>query len=164
MNMKEEKKQIVLNLNLPLIELNTNEVWNIEHYKDSGVFFVKTKDGIYHLVEVDKDQNVNETCLFPNVCNKFTEKMAELSIRDEIRSMITSLSESIRGEFETSRKEFQSSVLDLENCLNEDKYTIIEKLEELVEKLKQAPSEDTSKVIQGYISESALMDVLRTIK
>ena len=52
----------------------------------------------------------------------------------------------------------------IEERFSEDKDTIIEKLEESVEKLKQAPSEDTSKVIQGYISESALVDVLRTIK
>ena len=164
MNKKEEKKQVVLNLNLPLIEIDANDAWNKDRYQESGIFFVKTKDGIYHLVEVNKDLNVNEMSLFPNVCNKFTEQMAELAIRDEMRSMITSLAESIRGEFETSRKEFQSSVLDLEKWLNEDKDTIIEKLEELVERLKQAPSEDTSKALQGYISESALVDVLRTIK
>lgn len=164
MNKKEEKKQVVLNLNLPLIEIDAVDAWNKDHYEESGMFFVKTKDGIYHLVDVDADNGVNEFVLFPNIGNKFTKNMAELSIRDEMRSMITSLSESIRGEFETSRKEFQSSVLDLEKWLNEDKDTIIEKLEELVEKLKQAPSEETSKVIQGYISESALVDVLRTIK
>ena len=164
MNVKEEKKQVILNLSLPLIEIDANDAWNKDHYQESGMFFVKTKDGCYHLVEVDAGNNASELCLFPNVVNEFTKKMVELSIRDEMRSMITSLAESIRGEFETSRKEFNSSVLHIYESVDKNKDTIIEKLEELVEKLKQAPSEDTSKVLQGYISESALVDVLRTIK
>lgn len=164
MKTTEEKKKVMLNLCLPLIELNNNEVWNLEQYKESGMFFVKTKDGIFHLVEVDKGQNVNEIGLFPNICNLFTEHMATLSVRDEMRSMITSLAESMREEFAKSRKEMQSSVLEMEKWMNEDKDGIIEKLETLVESLKQSKAEDTSKVIQGYISESALVDVLRTIK
>lgn len=164
MNMKEEKKQVVLNLNLPLIELNTNEVWNLEHYKDSGVFFVKTKDGIYHLVEVFAGENVNEACLFPNCCNLLNEQSFALSIKEDMKTMFNDMSEQIQSRIVESEEKVSSKVLKIEEWLNEDKDTIIEKLEEMVEKLKQAPSEDTSKVIQGYISESALVDVLRTIK
>lgn len=164
MNVKEEKNQVVLNLRLPLIEIDANDAQNKDHYQESGIFFVKAKDGTFHLVEVDAGNSVTDYYLFPNIVNEFTKNIVELSIRDEMRSMITSLAESIRGEFETSRKEMQSSVLELEKWMNEDKDSLIEKLEELVEKLKQSPSEDTSKVLQGYISESALVDVLRTIK
>lgn len=164
MKTTEEKKKVMLNLCLPLIELSNNNIWEFEQFKELGMFFVKTKDGIFHLVEVDEGHNVNEIGLYPNICNYFTEHLAMLSVRDEMRSMITSLAESMREEFANSRKEMQSSVLEMEKWMNEDKDGIIEKLETLVESLKQSKAEDTSKVIQGYISESALVDVLRTIK
>ena len=164
MNQKEEKKQIMLNLCLPLIEIDANDAWNNDHYKESGLFYVKTKDGIYHLAEVDEGKSVNEFCLFPSVCNLLTEKMATLSVRDEMRSMITSLAEAMREEFATSRKEMQSSFLEVEQWLNEDKDGLIEKLETFIEMLKQSKAEETPKISQGFISESALVDILRTIK
>ena len=164
MNQKEEKKQIMLNLCLPFIEIDANDAWNKDHYKESGLFYVKTKDGNYRLVDVDEGKSANECCLFPSVCNILTEKMATLSVRDEMRSMITSLAEAMREEFATSRKEMQSSFLEVEQWLNEDKDGLIEKLETFIEMLKQSKAEETPKISQGFISESALVDILRTIK
>ena len=162
--MKEEKKQVVLNLNLPLIEIDANDAWNKERYQESGTFFVKTKDGLYHLVEVDAGNSANECCLFPNCCNLLNEQSFALSIKEDMKTMLNDMSEQIQSRIVESEEKVSSKVLKIEEWLNEDKDTIIEKLEELVDKLKQAPSEDTSKVLQGYISESALVDVLRTIK
>ena len=163
MKAKEEKK-VMLHLSLPFIELEENDAWNKDRYTESGMFFVKTIDGIYHVVEVDAGKSANEFCLFPNICNYLTEEMVVLSVRDEMRDMITSLAESIRGEFEHSRKEMQSSFLELEEWLKEDKDGLIEKLEAFVELLKQSKQEETPKIIQGHISESALVEILRTIK
>ena len=162
--MKEEKKQVVLNLSLPLIEIDANDAWNNDHYQESGMFFVKTKDGCYHLVEVDAGNNASELCLFPNICNLLNEQRFALSIKEELKMMFNNMFEKIQSGIIESEMRVSSEFSKIEERFSEDKDTIIEKLEELVEKLKQAPSEDTSKVIQGYISESALVDVLRTIK
>ena len=162
--MKEEKKQVVLNLSLPLIEIDANDAWNNDHYQESGMFFVKTKDGCYHLVEVDTGNNANELCLFPNICNLLNEQRFALSIKEELKMMFNNMFEKIQSGIIESEMRVSSEFSKIEERFSEDKDTIIEKLEESVEKLKQSPSEDTSKVIQGYISESALVDVLRTIK
>lgn len=163
-NSKEMKKRQVT-LSLSLIELSNNAPWDIENYNEEGLFLVKTKDGLFHIVDVDLEgKSVNHCGMTPSFANQVVFDSAVISVRDEVRSMITSLAESIRGEFETSRKEFQSSILEVEKGLNEDKDTIIGKLETLLEDLKHSKTEDASKVAQGHISESALVEILRTIK
>ena len=165
MSKKNVIKESKVTLSIPLLELDNNEPWSIENYSESGLFIVKSRDNIYHLAEVDmKGCGVNEYGMPASFFNRIAFNSEVIPIRDEMRSMITSLSEMIRGEFETSRKEMQSSVLELEKWMNEDKDSLIEKLETLVEELKHNKSEEAPKIVQGHISESALVEILRTIK
>ena len=158
-------KKSKVTLSIPLLELGDNEPWSIENYSESGLFIVKSRDNIYHLADVDLEGcGVNEFGMPASFFNRIVFNSEVIPIKDEMRSMITSLSEMIRGEFETSRKEMQSSVLELEKWMNEDKDSLIEKLESLVETLKKSPTEESAKPIQGHISESALVEILRTIK
>ena len=163
-NSKEMKKRQVT-FSMPLLELGRNDPWNVENYNEDGLFLVKAKDGQFSIVDVDMEgAGVNQFGMPASFANHILFDSAVISLRDEVRHMITSLSESIHGEFETSRKEVQSSVLELEKWMNEDKAGIIEKLESLVEELKHNKSEEAPKIVQGHISESALVEILRTIK
>ena len=165
MSKKNVIKESKVTLSIPLLELDNNEPWSIENYSESGLFIVKSRDNIYHLAEVDMEGcGVNEFGMPVSFFNRIVFNSEVIPIKDGMRSMIISISEMIRGEFETSRKEMQSSVLELEKWMNEDKDSLIEKLESLVETLKKSHTEESAKPIQGHISESALVEILRTIK
>ena len=59
MKKQEEKKQVVLNLSLPLVELPDNQVYDCNHYPESGVYFVKAADGVFYIADVNKEDNNN---------------------------------------------------------------------------------------------------------
>ena len=54
--MKSKEEKVMLNLNLPLIEIEAPDVYNVEHYSESGCYFVKTKDGAIYVVDVDVEK------------------------------------------------------------------------------------------------------------
>ena len=77
MKKQEEKRQIVLNLSLPLIELPDNKVFDCDHYPESGMYFVKAADGIYHIADVNKEESNNWHNPLPaNVGNWLLEQQA----------------------------------------------------------------------------------------
>ena len=170
MNQKEEKKQIVLNLCLPLIEIDANDAWNKDHYKESGLFYVKTKDGIYHLVEVDEGKSANEFCLFPSVCNALTEQIAMIAIRQQVDERLNRLEEVLNhtcqqvGECtEIVRSEMRLSMNGIFDQVHQNATSLKDIPQTTVNLLNEHQPQSQAKGM-GFVSQEALVEIIRTIK
>ena len=94
MNKLEEKKQIVLNLSLPFIEIPNTQVYDCNHYPESGMYFVKAMDGCFYIAEVNKEDNTNWNNSLPiNVGHLFIEQQAVISMKDAIEEKLHRLEE-----------------------------------------------------------------------
>ena len=154
-----------LTLELPLLILDNNEPWDKENYEKDGIFFVKTKDGLFHLVEVSLlDSNIFQSALPQNVINHLIEQHCALAITENIKQMFNEHLERMSFRMNEAEKQVSAISNQVDQCLNYNRAVIIEKLESLVETLKKSPTEESAKPIQGHISESALVEILRTIK
>ena len=154
-----------LTLELPLLILDNNEPWDKENYEKDGIFFVKTKDGLFHLVEVSLlDSNIFQCALPQNVINHLIEQHCALAITENIKQMFNEHLERMSFRMNEAEKQVSAISNQVDQCLNYNRAVIIEKLESLVETLKKSPTEESAKPIQGHISESALVEILRTIK
>lgn len=161
----EEKSRPIITLSFPLIEIGNTSFFNIENYKESGLFLVKANDGCYAILDIDRESNhVIGEMLPPNVFNCIVEQQTEISLKDSFEKRFAELTEEIKGHLHHFEDALNSSARKTEGALEYHSGEIIEKLEELVEKIKQAPTEDVPKLLQGHISETALVEILRTVK
>lgn len=161
----EEKSRPIITLNLPLIEIDNAAFFNIENYKESGLFLVKANDGCYAILDIDREHNstIGEV-LPPNLSNCIVEQQTEISLKEDFEKRFAELTEEIQGHLHHFEDALNSSTQKTEDALQYRSGEIIEKLEELVEKLKQVPADEAPKLLQGYISEQMLVEILRTIK
>lgn len=161
----EEKSRQIITFSLPLIEIDNAAFFNIENYKESGLFLVKANDGCYAILDIDREHNstIGEV-LPPNLSNCIVEQQSEISLKEDFEKRFAELTEEIQGHLHHFEKVLHEKTTKTEDALQYRSGEIIEKLEELVEKLKQTPTEDVPKLLQGYISETALVEILRTIK
>lgn len=161
---KENSKQIIT-LSLPLIEIDNTAYLNIENYKESGLFLVKTSDGCYAILDIDREnKRVYGEMLPINVSNGIVEQQTEISLKENFEKRFSEFTEEMQGHLHYFEKVLHEKTTKTEDALQYFSGEVIEKLEELVEKIKQTPTEDVPKLLQGYISETALVEILRTIK
>lgn len=171
MKKQEEKKPIVLNLSLPLIELPDNQVYDCNHYPESGMYFVKSADGLYYIADVNKEESNNWHNPLPiNIGNCLLEQCAVISMKDIIEEKLHRLEEIVL-----------SSTKKTEDCVECNCKTIASKIENLWDKCeeKEVSMQDipqtTVKLLKdqqppqfvkgmGSISEEALVEIIRTIK
>ena len=161
----EEKSRPIITLSLPLIEIGNTSFFNIENYKESGLFFVKASDGCYAILDIVRENNgVIGELLPPNVSDRIVEQQTEISLKEDFKKRFSELTEEIQGHLHHFEDALNSSTQKTEDALRYRSGEIIEKLEELVEKLKQVPADEAPKLLQGYISEQMLVEILRTIR
>ncbi len=165
MSKETENSKQMITLSLPLIEIGNTAYLNIENYKESGSFLVKMSDGCYAILDIDRENNSVYGEMLPiNVINSIVEYQTESSLKDIFEERFEKMAEDMNGTLHWFEQRLIESAKKTEDALQYHSDEIIEKLEELVEKIKQAPSEDVPKLLQGYISEAALVEIIRTIK
>lgn len=171
MKKQEEKKQIVLNLSLPLIEIPDTHVYDCNHYPESGMYFVKAMDGSFYIAEVNKEENNSWQNLLPfNVVNWLIEQQAVISMKDIIEEKLHRLEEVVI-----------SSMKQTEDCVECNCKTIASKIENLWDKCeeKEVSMQDIPQTVVkllndqqpqqsatglGFVSQEALVEIIRTIK
>ena len=171
MKKQEEKKQIVLNLSLPLIELPDNQVYDCNHYPESGMYFVKAADGSFHIADVNKEDGNNWHSPLPvNVGNWLLEQQIVISMKDIIEEKLHRLEEVVissmkekEGCVECNCKTIASKIENLwDKC--EEKAVSIQDIPQTVVKLlnDQQPQQSAKGI--GFVSQEALVEIIRTIK
>lgn len=161
----EEKSRQMITFSLPLIEIENNSIYNIDNYKESGLFLVKASDGVYAILDIDiKGRLISGESLPINAIKCIVEQQTEISLKENFEKRFAEFTEEIQGHLHHFEDALNSSARKTEGALEYCSGEIIEKFEELVEKIKQTPTEDVPKLLQGYISETALVEILRTIK
>ena len=161
----EEKSRQMITFSLPLIEIENNAIYDINNYKESGLFLVKASDGVYAILDINiKDRLITGEHLPLNAINRIVEQQTEISLKENFEKRFAELTEEIQGHLHHFEDALNSSARKTEGALEYCSGEIIEKLEGLVEKIKQTPTEDVPKLLQGYISETALVEILRTVK
>lgn len=161
----EEKSRQMITFSLPLIEIENNSIYNIDNYKESGLFLVKASDGGYAILDIDiEGRNVYGGPLPLNAINRIVGQQSEISLKENFEKRFAEFTEEMQGHLHHFEEVLHEKTTKTEDALQYRSGEIIEKLEELVEKIKQTPTEDVPKLLQGYISETALVEILRTIK
>lgn len=171
MKKQEEKKQIVLNLSLPLIEIPDNQVRDCNHYPESGMYFVKTADGIYHIADVNKEECNNWHNPLPvNVGNCFLEQQTVISMKDIIEEKLHRLEEVVFSStqqtidcVECNCKTIASKIENFwDKC--DEKEDFIQDIPQTVAKLLNDQQPQQSAKGMGFVSQEALVEIIRTIK
>ena len=161
----EEKSRPIVTLSLPLIEIGNTAFFNMENYKESGLFLVKASDGCYAILDIDRENNGAIGEVLPlNLSNCIVDQQTEISLKEDFEKRFSELIEEMQGHLHHFEKVLHEKTTKTEDALQYRSGEIIEKLEELVEKLKQAPADEAPKLLQGYISEQMLVEILRTVK
>lgn len=161
----EEKSRQMITFSLPLIEIENNSIYNIDNYKESGLFLVKASDGAYAILDIDiKSRLISGEALPINAIKCIVEQQTEISLKENFEKRFSEFTEEMQGHLHHFEDALNSSARKTEGALEYCSGEIIEKLEELIEKIKQTPTEDVPKLLQGYISETALVEILRTVK
>lgn len=165
MKQSEEKSRQIITFSLPLIEIENNSIYNIDNYKESGVFLVKASDGACAILNINiKDHQIIGEILPINAINCIVEQQTEISLKENFEKRFSEFTEEMQGHLHHFEKVLHEKTTKTEDALQYRSDEIIEKLEELVEKIKQTPTEDVPKLLQGHISETALVEILRTVK
>ena len=161
----EEKSRQMITFSLPLVEIENNSIYNIDNYKESGLFLVKASDGAYAILDIDiEGRQIAGEALPINAIKCIVELQTEISLKENFEKRFAEFTEEMQGHLHHFEKVLHEKTTQTEDALQYRSGAIIEKLEELVEKIKQTPTEDVPKLLQGYISETALVEILRTIK
>lgn len=161
----EEKSRQMITFSLPLIEIENNSIYNIDNYKESGLFLVKASDGVYAILDIDIEGRLIAGEALPiNAIKCIVEHQTEISLKENFEKRFSEFTEEMQGHLHHFEDALNSSARKTEDALQHFSGEVIEKLEELIEKIKQTPTEDVPKLLQGYISETALVEILRTIK
>ena len=171
MKKQEEKKQIVLNLSLPLIEIPDSHVYDCNHYPESGMYFVKAMDGCFYIADVNKEEDSNWHNQLPlNVGNLFIEQQAVISMKDAIEEKLHRLEEvvfsSTQQTIECVECNCKTIASKIENLW--DKYGVeevsMQDIPQTVVKLLNEQQPQQSAKGMGFVSQEALVEIIRTIK
>ena len=170
MKSKEEKRKTYLHLCLPLVEVTDDNPHRIDHYEESGIYFVKILNGTYSISEANKKDNTVWSSPLPiNIGNLFEQDQAALAIKEEIDDRLTRLEEVV-----------VSNTKQTEACVEGKSERILRKLEELQEhdKITENALTDIMRAVHepldkqnqhpavplGFVSQETVVEILRTIK
>lgn len=161
----EEKSRQMITFSLPLIEIENSSIYSIDNYKESGLFLVKASDGVYAILDIDiEGRQVYGESLPLNAINRIVGQQTEISLKENFEKRFAEFTEEMQGHLHRFEDVLNGSTRKTEDALQYRSGEIIEKLEELVEKIKHTPTDDVPKLLQGHISETALVEILRTVK
>lgn len=171
MKKQEEKKQIVLNLSLPLIEIPDTKVYDCNHYPESGMYFVKAMDGCFYIAEVNKEDDTNWHNPLPiNIVNLFVEQQVVISMKDIIEEKLHRLEEVVFSStqqtvdcVECNCKTIASKIENLWDKCDEKEDFIQDIPQTVVTLLNDKQPQQSAKSV-GFVSQEALVEIIRTIK
>lgn len=171
MKKQEEKIQIVLNLSLPLIELPDTQVHDCNHYPESGVYFVKAMDGCFYIADVNKEDNSNWHNPLPiNIGNLFIEQQAVISMKDAMEEKLHRLEEVVFSStqqtvecVECNCKTIASKIENLWDKCEVEKVSMQDIPQTVVKLLNDQQPQQSAKGL-GFVSQEALVEIIRTIK
>ena len=160
--LKEEKSKTMMTLCLPLIEINNTDFYNNDNYKESGIFFVKNSDGIYALIDVDKEiKGLGGEILPPSVQTYLIEQQAEISLVEKYTERILEINEGVKeliglvGLCRSSVEAVGDRQLGQKNMLENLAYI----MDEIKDKMS---SSELPK--GGYVSENTLVKIIETVR
>lgn len=156
-----------LTLELPYLEFDTNVIYDHNLYDKDGVYFVKDKKGIFHLVEVDKSR----------FCAGGNPLPASVCYMLVVGKTVSSLDEKFKS-IDESIGNLSSSLTHCANMLSDHTTQKIEVLDnrvlrgfEFIQKLLediQSKNQDKPKTEEapskGYISEEALVEIIKNVR
>lgn len=174
----EKQNKPTLTLTLPYIELPAGkEVNDVKFYDESGIYFVKSSYGDFHIVEVIKEENnafgnplsLNTgSLLFEQIIeNKLNERLRYLeeelvSFHNEMNAHMNALRQDKLPDLVERFDSIDESLVDMHGKVNglQEWEVLLDK--RILEVLKKAGSESTP--IKGSISEDALVQLIKEIK
>lgn len=159
---KEEKSKTMMTLCLPLIEINNTDFYNYDNYKESGQFFVKNSDGIYAVIDVDKEVGgLGGEILPPRVRTYLIEQQAEISLVEKFDERISQINEGVKYLID-KMSECLASVENAREVSSESKAL----LNVLVDMVDEVKNKETSPELPkgGYVSENTLVKIIETVR
>lgn len=159
---KEEKSKTMMTLCLPLIEINNTNFYNHDNYKESGMFFVKNSDGIYAVIDVDKEVNgLGGEILPPRVQTYLIEQQAEISLVEKFDERLSQINEGVKYLID-EMSECLASVANAREVSSESK-ALLSVLVDMVDEVKN--KETASELPKGgYVSENTLVKIIETVR
>lgn len=163
---KENNNEVrMLTLSLHLVELENNQVYDINNYPCNGTFFVKADDGTWHISNVNIGEgNIFSHPLPPEVGNMFAKDLGALAVQETVKDLIKTVKEMI-----LEKIEYNTELL-LKNFHQDLTFMLTygesqqEELSRIKELLEQTPKDAPTTQMQGWISETVLLDIIRSIK
>lgn len=156
-----------LTITLPLLVINNNEPWDKDNYGDveEGLYWVKSKDGLFHLIEKN-NSNINpwHSTLPANISNSFVADLCQLSILEPIKESFLMLNERISANFGEIFGYLRDITDKIDASNQDDSKELIKEISTKIESIKTQQSPEQPKVFGGAISEQTLLDIIRTIK
>ena len=168
---KEEKNEVVLNLNLPLVEIADYEVYDCNHYPKDGMYFVKAKDGCFYLADVDKENNhIWHNPLPANIGNELVYQLAMIACREVfkediemLKEVIQKVSGDIKNRIDLGVSAIKSNIESLvRDAISES--TLIQDIPQNTVKLLNERQPQQESKGMGFVSQEALVEIIRTIK
>lgn len=178
---------IILNLSLPYVELKKgNDAWVAESYENSGIYFVKDREGVFRLADVDKEDNTVSECPIPiNVGNLLLSEVH----KNNTEELLDNIDKRLQDILQNVVRLVKSDYYDVENGIN-----VLHKRLESLEGRIENNTEDSIKHIvsnarsiedgiaailknvgdsnpegkpasgKGNISEETLLEIIKTIR
>ena len=107
---------ITLNLSLPFVELKKgNDPWAAESYENSGIYFVKDREGVFRLADVDKEDNTVTECPIPiNVGNLLLSEVH----KNNTEELLDNIDKRLQDILQKVSRLVESDYCDVENGIN----------------------------------------------
>ena len=107
---------IILNLSLPYVELKKgNDAWAAESYENSGIYFVKDRDGVFRIADVNKEENtVAESPLPINVGNLLLSEVH----KNNTEELLDNINKRLQDILQNVVRLVESDYYDVENGIN----------------------------------------------
>lgn len=159
---KEEKSKTMMTLCLPLIEINSKAFYNLDNYKESGMFFVKNSEGIYAALDISKEEGrIGGEVLPPSIQNYLIEQQAEISLVDKFDERISQVNEGVKYLIEKV-SDCHKIVIGVSDSQFDHK-NLLESLVDMVDEVKN--KETASELPKGgYVSENTLVKIIETVR
>lgn len=158
---------VELTIRLGFIELPAEKKpWKAESYEESGAFFVKSPNGEYRIVSVDKDrEGVIETILPPDIANMLTEETVKdrmAGMLDHVFASLETLHKEVaecRGNDERLTRGYEKLYARGEEICD----GVMEELGAIRHGVENRP-EESSGPLKGFISEETLVQLVKEMK
>ena len=149
---------ITLNLSLPFVELKKgNDPWAAESYENSGIYFVKDRDGVFRIADVNKEENtVAESPLPINVGNLLLSEV----LKNNTEEILDSIDKRLQDILQNVVRLVKSDYYDVENGIN----VLHNRLESLEGRIDKGSEESIRYIISNTRSiEEGIAEILKNV-